>query len=286
LTILIDIIMFNIQVIFQKYNIKKLKFTILNGIFTMQEKRQYPPKPQKVYFFGTCVIDLIYPDAGMAAIQLLEREGLEVIFPQDQSCCGQPAFNSGFPDEARQVAREQIRVFNQDYPIVVPSGSCAGMMRCHYPELFEGTEFQTAAKKFAGRVFELTEFLTRVLEVRLVDLGAPLQVTWHSSCHALREMGVIEDSKSLLRQLKNVELVELQNEKECCGFGGTFSIKHPAISGSMVRDKIDDIQATGAPVVISGDCACLLHITGAAEKRRLPVKGRHIAEFIWERTHA
>ena len=112
-----------------------------------------------------------------------------------------------------------------------------------------------------------------------------MQVTWHSSCHALREMGVIEDSKSLLRQLKNVELVELQNEKECCGFGGTFSVKHPEISGSMVRDKIDDIQATGAPVVISGDCACLLHITGAAEKLRLPVKGRHIAEFIWERTH-
>jgi L-lactate dehydrogenase complex protein LldE len=252
----------------------------------MQEKRQYPPKPQKVYFFGTCVIDLIYPDAGMAAIQLLEREGLEVIFPRDQSCCGQPAFNSGFPDEARQVAREQIRVFHRDYPIVVPSGSCAGMMRCHYPELFEGTEYQTAAKKFAARVFELTEFLTRVLQVKLEDLGDPMQVTWHSSCHALREMGVIEDSKSLLRQLKNVELVELQNEKECCGFGGTFSIKHPEISGSMVRDKIDDIRATGAPVVISGDCACLLHITGAAEKRRLPVKGRHIAEFIWERTHA
>ena len=251
----------------------------------MQEKRQYPSKPDKVYFFGTCVVDLIYPDAGMAAIQLLEREGLEVIFPQDQSCCGQPAFNSGFPDEARQVAREQIRVFHRDYPIVVPSGSCAGMMRCHYPELFEGTELQAAAEKFAGRVFELTEFLTRVLKVKLEDRGTPMKVTWHSSCHALREMGVIEDAKSLLRQLKNVELVELQNEKECCGFGGTFSVKHPEISGSMVRDKIDDIQATGAPAVISGDCACLLHITGAAEKRKLPVKGRHIAEFIWERTH-
>ncbi len=168
----------------------------------MQEKRQYPSKPDKVYFFGTCVVDLIYPDAGMAAIQLLEREGLEVIFPQDQSCCGQPAFNSGFPDEARQVAREQIRVFHRDLPIIVPSGSCAGMMRCHYPELFEGTELQAAAEKFAGRVFELTEFLTRVLKVKLEDRGTPMKVTWHSSCHALREMGVIDDSKSLLRQLK------------------------------------------------------------------------------------
>jgi L-lactate dehydrogenase complex protein LldE len=251
----------------------------------MKENRPYPTKPHKVYFFGTCVIDLIYPDAGIAAIQLLEREGLEVIFPQDQSCCGQPAFNAGFPDDARDVARKQIRVFHRDYPVVVPSGSCAAMMRHHYPELFKGTDFQDAAQRFAGRVFELTEFLIHVLKVKLEDRGTPMKVTWHSSCHALREMGIIEDSKALLRQLKNVELVELRNEKECCGFGGTFSVKHPEISGSMAQDKIADIQATGTPVVISGDCACLLHITGVADKLKVPMTGKHIAEFVWERTH-
>ena len=249
----------------------------------MTKNRQYPSKPDKVYFFGTCVIDLVYPDAGMAAIQLLEREGVQVIYPQDQTCCGQPAYNSGFPDEARKVAQKQMRVFHRDYPIIVPSGSCAGMMHCHYPELFAGTGLQVTATAFAERVFELTEFMHRVLAVQFEDRGAPVKATWHSSCHALREMGIIEDSKALLRQLKHVDLIELQNEKECCGFGGTFSIKHPDISGSMASDKIDDIRSTGSSVVVSGDCACLLHITGTAAKRGAPVEGRHIAEFIWER---
>ena len=251
----------------------------------MQPSQQYPSKPEKVYFFGTCVIDLIYPGAGMAAIKLLEREGLKVVFPLEQSCCGQPAFNSGFPDEARQVAQKQIEIFNKDFPIIVPSGSCAGMMKHHYPELFAGTALQEAAEAFSQRVFEWSEFITHVLRIKLKDRGAPMRVTWHSSCHALREMGVTEDSKALLRQLENVELVELQNEKECCGFGGTFAIKHPEISGHMVRDKLDDILATRATALITGDCACLLHISGAAEKRRQPINGKHIAEYIWERTH-
>ncbi len=251
----------------------------------MTKQRQYPPKPEKVYFFGTCVIDLIYPDAGLAAIQLLEREGLTVIYPQGQSCCGQPAFNSGFPKEARAVARRQMQVFHQNYPIIVPSGSCAGMMRHHYPELFEGTALQETAQQFADRVFEWSEFMTHVLRTKLVDRGAPVKVAWHSSCHALREMEVIDDSKALLGQLEHVELLELQRESECCGFGGTFSIKHPEISGHMVKDKIDDILNTGANQVVSGDCACLMHIAGAAEKSRRPLAAIHIAQLIWERTN-
>lgn len=242
-------------------------------------------KPQKVYLFGTCVVDLVYPRAGLAAIRLLERENVRVTFPQDQSCCGQPAFNSGFPDEARAVARRQLKAFPKDYPIVVPSGSCAGMMKRHYPELFAGEPDFEAARRFAGRVFELTEFLVRVLAVRLEDRGRPIKVTWHSSCHALREMGVTADSKALIRQLANVSLVELQNEQECCGFGGTFAVKHPDISGAMARDKIEDITKTGAPVMVSGDCACLLHISSAMAKQGAAVDGVHIAEFLWERTH-
>jgi L-lactate dehydrogenase complex protein LldE len=245
----------------------------------------YARKPEKVYFFGTCVIDSIFPQAGLAAIHLIEREGLSVVFPQRQSCCGQPAFNSGFPDEAREVARLQLRTFDRDYPIVVPSGSCAGMMKHHYRELFAGDRDEERARRFSERVFELGEFLNHELQIKMTDRGGPVKVTWHSSCHAMREMGVIGDAKSLLAQLANVELAELEREHECCGFGGTFSVKQPLISAAMVRDKIDDIVQTGAQRVISGDCACLMHIRGAMDKCGLGVKAQHLADFLWERTN-
>lgn len=245
--------------------------------------RTYPQSPKKVYYFGTCLVDASYPDAGMAGIRLLRREGVEVVFPQAQSCCGQPAYNSGFPDEARSVARQQLEIFTKPYPIVVPSGSCAGMMRVHYPQLFKDELESETARRFSDRVFELTEFLVHALDARLEDRGAPITVTWHSSCHAMREMGVTEDSKSLIRQLKNVTLKELERENECCGFGGTFSVKQPEISAAMVADKIVDIRRTGASRVISGDCGCLMNICGAMEKDKVPVRGQHIAEFIWER---
>jgi L-lactate dehydrogenase complex protein LldE len=243
------------------------------------------PKPARVYFFGTCLVDAFYPDAGLAAIRLIEREGVQVVFPAGQSCCGQPAYNSGFPAAARAVARQQIRVFREPIPIVVPSGSCAGMMKHHYPALFAGEHDLARAQDFAGRVFEWSEFMVRVLGARYEDRGAPLRVTWHSSCHALREMRVIEHSKQLLRQLQHVELVELTSEHECCGFGGTFAIKHPDISGAMVNDKVDDIQRTGAARVIGGDCGCLMNISGAGEQRGLAFEGQHLAAFIWERIH-
>jgi L-lactate dehydrogenase complex protein LldE len=256
----------------------------------MEKKREtmrnYPTKPVKVYYFGTCLIDMSYPEAGMAGIRLIEREGVKVIYPPQQSCCGQPAYNSGFPGEAKAVARKQIGLFPKAYPIVVPSGSCAGMMKHHYPELFIGDPDFNRVKQFADRIFELSEFLVHVLNIKLQDRGDPVTVTWHSSCHALREMGVIEDSKSLIRQLKNVELIELQNEKECCGFGGTFAVKQPEISGAMVIDKVNDIHQTGASRVVSGDCGCLMNITGAMAYRNMPVAGQHLAEFIWERINA
>lgn len=243
-----------------------------------------PSRSMKVYFFGTCLVDSIFPEAGIAAIRLLKREGVEVIFPKAQSCCGQPAFNSGFFDEARTVAKKQLRLFSGPYPIVVPSGSCAGMMKHHYPTLFSGTPELQEARRFSHRVYELSAFLTRVLDIRLKDQGPPMKVTWHSSCHALREMGVIEDSKSLIRQLKNVTLVELEREAECCGFGGTFAIKQPAVSAAMVKDKIEDIARTGASTVLSGDCGCLLNINGALAYQKTPLAGVHLAQFLWERT--
>lgn len=246
---------------------------------------QAPPKPKRVYFFGTCLIDSFAPGAGLAAMRLIEAQGVKAVFPARQSCCGQPAYNSGFPAEARAVARRQIRALSEEIPVVVPSGSCAAMMKHHYPRLFDADPDRDRAERFAARVFEWSEFMVRVLGVRLEDRGRPLRVTWHSSCHALREMQVIEDSKSLIRQLRRVELVELEQERECCGFGGTFAVKHAAISGAMVNDKVDDIRRTGAVRVITGDCGCLMNIAGAAAHRKLAFSGQHLAEFIWERVH-
>ncbi len=247
---------------------------------------QESQKPEKVYYFGTCLMDSIYPEAGLAGLKLIQREGVQVIFPREQSCCGQPAYNSGFPKEAQKVALKQIRLFAENYPIVVPSGSCAGMMKHHYPLLFEGDKNLQRVQQFSERVVELSEFLVQSLDIQLADRGQPIKVTWHSSCHALREMHIIEYSKALIRQLQNVELVELQNEHECCGFGGTFAIKQPKISGTMVADKVSDIRQTGAERLLAGDCGCLMNISGAMDYQNVSIRTQHLAEFIWERTHA
>lgn len=244
-----------------------------------------PPKPDTVYYFGTCLVDLFYPDAGLAGMDLLRREGLAVVFPQNQTCCGQPARNTGMYEEARAVARTQFKAFPNPWPIIVPSGSCAGMMRMHYPDLFAGEPDQAEAEAFASRVYELTWFLVHVLDIQLTDKGEPLTVTWHGSCHSVREMGVTDEPKELLRRLSNVTLVENPREKECCGFGGTFAVRMPEVSGAMVTDKVASIEGTGAAQMVTGDCGCLMNISGAMGKSGSPVKARHIAEFLKERTH-
>ena len=157
------------------------------------------------------------------------------------------------------------------------------MMRYHYPKLFADDANIDRVVNFSERIFELSEFLVHVLHTKLEDRGAPIKVTWHSSCHALREMKITEDSKSLIRQLKNVDLVELQNEYECCGFGGTFAVKQAAISAAMVEDKAEDIRQTGASRFITGDCGCLMNISGTTQHQNMAISGQHLAEFIWER---
>jgi L-lactate dehydrogenase complex protein LldE len=243
-----------------------------------------PMRPKAVYFFGTCLVDLFFPEAGLSGIRLLQREGLRVIFPQGQTCCGQPAFNSGYTDEARSVAEAQMALFPEPIPIVVPSGSCAAMMKHHYPALFEGHSHAAAAAAFSDRIFELTQFLSDVLRVELHDRGEPERVTWHSSCHAIREMGVEEQPKRLLAQLDNIHIVSLQRERECCGFGGTFSVRYPEISGAIVEDKAADVAATGAQTLLSGDAGCLLNIGGRLDAEGRKIRIRHVAEFLWERT--
>ena len=182
------------------------------------------------------------------------------------------------------MARSQISLFAKPYPIVVPSGSCAAMMRRHYPALLEGDAFAPQAEDFASRVFELTQFLSDVLDVRLTDRGEKTRATWHPSCHALREMGIDEEPRRLLAQLSNVEMVPLPRERECCGFGGTFAVRHPEISAAMVEDKAAEVVATGAAILLSGDGGCLLNIGGRLEAKEETVQVRHVAEFLWERT--
>jgi L-lactate dehydrogenase complex protein LldE len=251
-----------------------------------------PPRPTDVYFFATCVVDQFFPGAGLDAITLLERLGLRVHFPEEQTCCGQPAYTSGFPDEARKVAAHQLTLFPNDWPVVVPSGSCAGMMKHHYPTLFAADPVRRAqAEKLSGRVYELTRFLVDVLDYKPQDSGGACTVVLHTSCSARREMNVHTSGKKLLGDLAQVTLAQQDHEAECCGFGGTFSIKQPEISGAMVEDKVKALKASGAERVVSADCGCLMNILGhAAWKDRQAglsqpsLPGEHIASFLLRRT--
>lgn len=251
-----------------------------------------PGGPKDVYFFATCVIDQFYPGAGVDAIRLLERVGITVHFPADQTCCGQPAYTSGFPEEARQVARRQIDLFPEPWPVVIPSGSCAGMMKHHYPGLFADEPVtQAKAEGLSERIYEFTDFLVHVLGYEPKDIGSPTKVVLHTSCSARREMGVHITGRALLDKLGQVTVAQQDHEAECCGFGGTFSVRHPEISAAMVKDKVAALKATGAEKVVSADCGCLMNILGHAawqdqqEGRKTPsLPGQHIATFLLERT--
>jgi len=248
--------------------------------------RQYPNrKPKRVYLFGTCVVDLFFPEAGMDAIHLLEREGIEVIYPQAQSCCGQPAYTSGYTDQARDVARAQLALFAGDDPVVVPSGSCAGMFREHYLDLFkDDPQLLEQVRHLAERTYELTEFLLHVCKTRLSDQGRPTKIALHTSCSARREMNTHLHARELLSQLGNVERVDHDHESECCGFGGTFSVRMPDISGAMVADKTRALKESGADQILTADCGCLMNINGSLEKQREAIRGQHLASFLWQRT--
>lgn len=241
-------------------------------------------KPSAVYFFGTCLIDLLYPQVGLSAMRLLAREGIRVIFPQGQTCCGQPAYNSGYREEARRVARTQLEAFPEDLPVVVPSASCAGMLRVHYPTLFEGTPDAGRASALAERVVEISDFLVRVLDLRPRDLGPPLKVAVHNSCTARRELRVAPATLELLARLSNVEAVEPDHAQECCGFGGTFAVKQPEISAAMAADKARSIAETGASLLVGQDCGCLMNLGGTLARSGQPLPVRHIVELLWERT--
>ena len=246
--------------------------------------RHYPEKPEAVTLFGTCVVDLFFPEAGLDAIRLLEREGIRVHFPQEQSCCGQPAWTSGYVNEARDVARAQLNLLDNGLPVVVPSGSCAGMFRQHYREVFaEEPDTLKRVDNLAERTFELTEFLLHVCKVDWQDLGQPTQIALHTSCSARREMNTHLHARELLGKLANVERLDHDHESECCGFGGTFSVRMPEVSGAMVLDKTRSLRESGAVEMVTADGGCLLNINGSLEKQQQAFRGRHLASFLWER---
>ncbi len=233
----------------------------------------------KVSLFATCLVDQLFPQVGVAAARLLRRLGLEVDYPMGQTCCGQPAFNSGFRNEARQLALRFIEVFEPSEAIVAPSGSCAAMVKVFYPELFDGG-WRRRAEALGARVYELSQFLVERLGIE--DLGSRYEAraTYHDSCHLLRELKTHDAPRRLLRRVAGLELVELESSDICCGFGGLFSVKFPDLSTAIMNDKIEKIARSGAEVVVSCDMGCLMHLAGGIGRRGLPVKTLHLAEVL------
>ena len=233
----------------------------------------------RVGLFVTCLVDLHRPSVGFAAIRLLQRAGCQVEVPRAQTCCGQPAYNSGDRRTARDLAVGIIEAFRGYDYIVAPSGSCAGMLRHHLPHLFDDDpNLRASADAMAARVHELVSFLTDIMGLRDVA-PFPRKVTYHDSCSGLREMGVKAQPRDLL-QAAGATLVEMAEPEICCGFGGTFCVKYPEISLRMVSDKTRDIAATGADTVLAGDLGCLLNIAGRLRREGHPIRARHIAEVL------
>lgn len=235
----------------------------------------------RVGLFVTCLIDLYRPNVGFAAVKLLEDAGYTVEVPEAQTCCGQPAFNNGDFDNTRAIAKDIIRAF-EDYDYVVgASGSCMGTIKTHYPSLFESEpEWQARAGKLSDKAYEITSFLTEIAGVESVDATFDAQVTYHDSCSGLRELGIKQQPRKLLDSVTGLNLNEMPNSETCCGFGGTFCVKFPQISTRLVSDKIENIDASRASVVLGGDMGCLLNISGRLKRLDKPVRVYHVAEVL------
>ena len=241
-----------------------------------------PSKAPRVGLFVTCLVDLFRPTVGFAAIKLLEQAGCTVEVPRQQVCCGQPAYNAGDRSDAASIARNVIAAFEEYDYIVAPSGSCAGMIREHYPGLFDSDPaWAQRAHHVARRTHELLSFLTDVLGVDGVNCASYRdKVTYHDSCSGLRELGIHAQPRKLMASVEGLDLVELPRSEVCCGFGGTFCVKYPDISNKMVTDKANDIVATGAGTLLCGDLGCLLNMAGKLKREGAQIKVRHVAEVL------
>jgi L-lactate dehydrogenase complex protein LldE len=238
---------------------------------------------QRVQLFVTCIVDSLYPQVGRATVEVLERLGLEVAFPEAQTCCAQPAYNGGFRDEARQVALRFLDVFEPTAPdpIVCPSGSCAAMVVHGYADLFhDDPKTRRRVEAIAARTFEFSQFLVEVLGVTDVHAHFTRKLTYHPSCHLTRLLRVTAAPRTLLANVRGAECVLLPGAEECCGFGGLFSVKHGELSGAILDKKIENIQATGAEALVGCDMSCLMHIQGGLSRDGAPIECLHLAEVL------
>jgi L-lactate dehydrogenase complex protein LldE len=242
------------------------------------------PKYKPVSLFVTCILDMIYPQTGVSVVEILEKVGVDVRFPLNQTCCGQPAFNSGFWEDAKQVARHFLTAFADAQVIVCPSGSCASMVRHYYPELFKDDPvWHERALWVASITWEFTEYLVDGLGV--TDIGAklpPTKVAFHHACHGYRLLNLGAQAQTLARAVEGVEIVDLPGADQCCGFGGLFAVKMPEISGAMLDDKLKHINACGADVIITGDSSCLTQMNGGLSRQNSPLRVKHIADLLAE----
>jgi L-lactate dehydrogenase complex protein LldE len=236
--------------------------------------------PRKVSLLVTCLGDALFPEVGVATVRLLRRLGVAVAFPPKQTCCGQPHFNSGYHADARELARNTINAFRGSELVVCPSGSCAAMVKLEYPELFhDDPAWRARAEDLAQRTHELSAFLVRVLGVEDVGARFPGRVTYHMACH-LRGLGVLTEPERLLKKVKDLEYVPLERADECCGFGGSFSVRFPDVSGAMVADKATFIEKTGVTAVVATDAGCLMNIGGCLRRRGSAVRTLHLAQVL------
>ncbi len=237
----------------------------------------------RVSLFITCLTDQMFPEVGESIVRILHDYGCEVDFPEGQTCCGQMAFNSGYQDEAREVAKTLIRAFEHSEYVVSPSGSCNGMIYHYYPHLFKDDPvWEPKVQALIHKTYEFSQFLVQVL--RVTDLGAtfPHKVTYHPSCHATRLLGIQEEPLQLLAHVKGAEFVELPAKEDCCGFGGTFSVKMSDMSEAMVCEKAANICSTGAEVLVGSDMGCLMSIGGRLNKEGRPIRVMHLAQLLEE----
>jgi len=241
-----------------------------------------PAMGKKAALFITCLGDQFYTKTLQNMALLLERLGVELFFPPEQTCCGQPLFNNGFEDKTRAVARNFLGAFGQsDAPIVGPSGSCVGMVKHHYLELFpEGTPEHELAADISSRIYELTEYLVNVLKVTDVGAVYPHKVTYHASCHYLREMGLKTEAKTLLNSVEGLEFIPINEEETCCGFGGAFTVTYPEVSRSMMENKVNNIIASGADTVVTCEPGCLMNIAGGLHKAGSNIRAMHIIDLL------
>lgn len=240
-----------------------------------------PQPAPHVGLFVTCLVDFIRPSVGFATVKLLEDAGCRVDVPSAQTCCGQPAYNSGDREDTKRIAIQVIEAFRDFDYVVVPSGSCGGMIIKHYPELFAGDpDLHADAENLAGRTYELLTFLSEVMGVDAVEARYEGTVTYHDSCAGLRELGIRDQARRLLGTVEGVTLTELPDADVCCGFGGTFCVKYPEISDNMVESKTRAIEDTGADTLLAGDLGCLMNIAGKLQRRGSAIRVRHVAEVL------